>query len=237
MTVEQMLKQNPTIETELFKNVVLPSNTASDILWNYFYMRNRKRYVMPEYTVEELNRIIITVVTVNAVRISKYWETVAIKYPLVENYNLDETVTTINTPNLTTTQTSNRTQTQTGKGESSTDNNISAESSNNIVNAVTTFENVVSFSDTDKQNNTSSATNTAELNSATQTETMTTDEDTTEILRGGTDTTTVTTNRHGNIGVTTNQQMLTQERELLTFSFINWFMGLVEDFILLHIYE
>lgn len=218
--------------------VAMPNSINSIDMWNLFLIRNGSKYVDPTFkSAEEIKRYVRTLTTVYLPNIEKMWATVDINYPLIENYSMVETVESVNTPNITTSEESTNTNTQTGTGESTSTNSGTNESSTENINATTTFENVSNFSNTDNATSNGSVTNSSSGTSKTDSEIISTGSGTINTLRSGTDTTTTTTTRKGNVGVTTNQQMLQAERDLAQFNFIIYYLELIEKHLFLKIYE
>lgn len=221
----------------VFKGIKLPCAFESKTLFNLLMVRNWNKYVNPMYkSVWEIAELVKTLTDVHRPTLERMWATVEATYPLVENYSMTETVETINTPNIKTSQESNSSSTQNTTTTNTTTADNTTSTSGSIVSGVTTFENVTTFSDTEKSENNNTTEVRDEVSNNVSGDVTASSENTTNILRSGTDTTKTTTTRKGNIGVTTNQQMLKEEREIATFNFLIFYLELIEKHLFLNIY-
>lgn len=173
--------------------------------------------------------------------------TVTYKQTGTDTTNGSGTVTHAITGNDTTTQTG--TVTTGGKStESSTDeSSIYGFNSDNASNADSqSRKGTTDVNQTETRDTTDTVThNTNDTETRNTTDTVTHDTENTEtrdLKTGQTGTETVTgtitheTHRHGNIGVTTNQQMLTEERELWNWYFYNYVFADIDKFITISLY-
>lgn len=148
-------------------------------------------------------------------------ETMFFEYNPIENYNMTESGTDVQHPELTTTIDGDGTTTVNG---TTTTTNTAGSGANmpTTKNYTTTYDDssegrLQSYSTTQGQTTTT----------VTGGPTTTTNNNSTKTERG-TDTLIHSLNRSGNIGVTTTQQMIEQEREILKFNIIKeYFEGLV----------
>lgn len=135
-----------------------------------------------------------------------------IEYKPLENYDSTETEETSNNLTQNTNTTVNSTTT-TNNTSSSTEENVSK----------------ISPYDSENFNN-----NTSDSGSVSGTgETTTTDENKNNLTNTETGKTSRTMTRHGNIGVTTSQQMLESELNLRKFNIIDDYLKLISDYILI----
>lgn len=166
---------------------------------------------------EELNSVYSTwllfvksFLTTNSYKYETLFETTKFLYNPIENYDRKEDVQTIRTPNLSTE--SNITSIY-GNGEIEEQlGNI--HNSNNLTGSISPWD---SENFNNKNKNINEFTQDAIINK-TINKTKTDKQDNASLL-SGTDTTKITTNIHGNIGVTSSQDMIKQEREVALFSF------------------
>lgn len=135
-----------------------------------------------------------------------------IDYKPLENYDSTETEETTNNLTQNTNTTANAT-TKTNNSSSSSEENVSK----------------VSPYDSENFNNNTSDSGTL---SATG-ETTTTDENSNDLTNTENGKTSRTMTRHGNIGVTTSQQMLESELNLRKFNIIDDYLKLISDYILI----
>ena len=182
---------------------------------------------------------------------SHLWTTTIQEYNLLDNTDAYTTETTNSEQNTNTQNngTDSGTVTHVITGDDTTRNTgtvttggTSAENSTNS-NSIYGF-NSESGSNSDSQNHTGSTTvNQTETRDTTDTLTHnTTDKETRDLNSGQigsekmTGTITHEIHRHGNIGVTTNQQMLEEERKLWTWYFYNYIFTDVDKFLTISIY-
>jgi len=166
---------------------------------------------------EELNSIysswllfVKAYVTSNEYKYKTLYETINFSYNPIENYDRKEDVQTIRTPNLSTE--TNITSIY-GNGEIEEQlGNIS--NSNNVTGSISPWD---SENFNNKNKNVNMFTQ-EPITNKTINKTKTDTQDNASLL-SGTDTTKTITNIHGNIGVTSSQDMIKQEREVAIFSF------------------
>ena len=202
-------------------------------------------------TQENRDKIASSIFNIYSDNWSHLWNTTIQEYNLLDNTDAYTTETT-NTEQNTNTQnngTDSGTVTHVITGDDTTRNTgtvttggTSAENSTNS-NSIYGF-NSESGSNSDSQNHTGSTTvNQTETRDTTDTLTHnTTDTETRDLNSGqiGSEKTTGTIiheiHRHGNIGVTTNQQMLEEERKLWAWYFYNYIFTDVDKFLTISIY-
>lgn len=149
-------------------------------------------------------------ITTNEYKYKTLYETINFSYNPIENYDRKEDIQTIRTPNLSTE--SNTTYIN-GNGEVEEQlGNIS--NSNSVTGSISPWD---SENFNNKNKNVNEFTQ-ASITNKTINKTKTDTQDNATLL-SGTDTTKVTTSIHGNIGVTSSQDMIKQEREVALFSF------------------
>lgn len=163
----------------------------------------------------------------------------------------DNQDTNTRTPNLTNSNTKIATNSENATHTPDLVNTSS--STDNTKNAVTTFDST-DFSDTEKSENESGQTVHTNGNEVTE-KTDSINEHTTNTFTGnekiilqkgidetittkenGIDTTNINSNINGNIGVTTSQQMIEQERKIVDFSVVYEFINDISNYILLKTY-
>ena len=166
---------------------------------------------------EELNSIysswllyVKAYITTNEYKYKTLYKTINFTYNPIENYDRKEDIQTIRTPNLSTE--SNVTSIY-GNGEIEEQlGNIS--NSNSLTGSISPWD---SENFNNKNKNINEFTQES-ITNKTINKTKTDKQDNASLL-SGTDTTKVTTSIHGNIGVTSSQDMIKQEREVALFSF------------------
>lgn len=161
--------------------------------------------------------------------IKKLFDTIEVEYNPIDNYDKTETVT--REMKLTAGIGEKRTNTLgSGNVVTSTPNTTQTEQGNGSINK--NQEDKVSAydaSDYQPKSQTTDTTNSNTSNTITNTGTITTETtqngtDTTNTERSGSDLTSeqITTKTRGNIGVTTTQEMIRQERDIALFNIYNW---------------
>ena len=149
-------------------------------------------------------------ITTNEYKYKTLYGTINLSYNPIENYDRKEDIQTIRTPNLTT---ESNTTSIFGNGEIEEQlGNIS--NSNSLTGSISPWDSE-NFNNKNKNVN---AFTQEPITNKTINKTKTDKQDNASLL-SGTDTTKVTTNIHGNIGVTSSQDMIKQEREVALFSF------------------
>ena len=149
-------------------------------------------------------------VTSNEYKYKTLYETIKFSYNPIENYDRKEDIETIRTPNLST---ESNTTSIFGNGEIEEQlGNIS--NSNSLTGSISPWD---SENFNNKNKNINEFTQES-ITNKTINKTKTDKQDNASLL-SGTDKTKVTTNIHGNIGVTSSQDMIKQEREVALFSF------------------
>lgn len=149
-------------------------------------------------------------ITSNEYKYKTLYETINFTYNPIENYDRKEDIQTIRTPNLSTE--SNVTSIY-GNGEIEEQlGNIA--NSNSVTGSISPWD---SENFNNKNKNINEFTQES-ITNKTINKTKTDKQDNASLL-SGTDTTKVTTSIHGNIGVTSSQDMIKQEREVALFSF------------------
>ena len=160
-------------------------------------------------------------VTSNEYKYKTLYETINFSYNPIENYDRKEDIQTIRTPNL---QTESNITSIYGNGEVEEQlGNIS--NSNSLTGSISPWD---SENFNNKNKNINEFTQ-ASITNKTINKTKTDTQDNASLL-SGTDTTKVTTNVHGNIGVTSSQDMIKQEREVALFSFYETFFKDIINF-------
>ena len=226
-----------SFQGSIFNGIKLPCSFESKTLFNLLMVRNWNKYVNPMYkSTWEISELVKTLTEIHRPALEKMWATVEATYPLVENYSMRETVETINTPNIKTSQESNTSASHNTTTTDTTTTNNTTTNTGAVVNGVTSFENVSKFSDTEKTESTTTLSNVDNINKSVRGNDVSNSEFSANTTRTGTDTTTTTTTRKGNIGVTTNQQMLKEEREIAKFNFLIFYLELIEKHLFLNIY-
>ena len=166
---------------------------------------------------EELNSVysswllyVKAYITTNEYKYETLYETINFTYNPIENYDRKEDIQTIRTPNLST---ESNTTSIYGNGEIEEQlGNIS--NSNSLTGSISPWD---SENFNNKNKNINEFTQES-ITNKTINKTKTDKQDNASLL-SGTDTTKVTTSIHGNIGVTSSQDMIKQEREVALFSF------------------
>lgn len=214
----------------------------------------------------DLKAIAQSVYYLNADKWANIWKTWNLDYNPIENYDRNEDFTDTRTPDLTTTTTTDGknvrtpdlnttietsgddTTTRTGTNKTTYDNIKDTSQENTFTYAYDTSEGTPTPTDTTKNENTRTGgiTETPNLTSTIShgmmTETEETGTDTQKIdnidtrTEKGTDTTHRTGRAHGNIGVTTTQQMMMEEYNIRKRRFFDMVMEDMDEILLLHIY-
>lgn len=211
------------------------------------------KFINPDGTLsqESRDKIALSIFNIYGDNWIHLWNTTIQEYKLLDNTDAYTTETT-NTEQNTNTKnngTDSGTVTHVMTGDDITRNTgtvttggTSAENSTNS-NSIYGF-NSESGSNSDSQNHTGSTTvNQTETRDTTDTLTHNTTDTETRDLNSGqigsekmTGTITHEIHKHGNIGVTTNQQMLEEERKLWTWYFYNYIFTDVDKFLTISIY-
>jgi hypothetical protein len=142
-------------------------------------------------------------------------------YNPIENYDRTETETTERTPDLSETETRNM-QTADG-GTTSTSGTTSDEQNADSVGKVAPYD---SANFANAADSTTTATGSTSNTSTTTHGKTTTDTGTITHTHTGTDETSRELHAHGNIGLTSTQEMLKQEREIVDFNFLEVFFAM-----------
>lgn len=209
----------PLIDIESF-NFLNDYRNKYETFDNYIRLKYSNREIYSEIYMkdeEELSSVysswllfVKAYVTSNEYKYKTLYETINFTYNPIENYDRKEDVQTIRTPNLSTE--SNITSIY-GNGEIEEQlGNIS--NSNSVTGSISPWD---SENFNNKNKNVNEFTQES-ITNKTINKTKTDTQDNAQLLTG-TDKTTTTLNVHGNIGVTSSQDMIKQEREVALFSF------------------
>ena len=190
-------------------------------IFDLFLMYNAERLVFKQYpttqqettnAITQLTNYCTTFARTYQNKYNKLLATEKLKYDPIENYSMTEIGTDVRTPDLV----SNTTTSGTSSGN--------ATDTSTTTSAVTTYDNTADFINQNK--------GTADNTNTTSTENSSTGKTTTT----GTEKTTHEFKRSGNIGVTTSQQMIQSEREIVDFSALVQFVTDIANIICLSIY-
>lgn len=147
-------------------------------------------------------------------------KTLEYDYNPIDNYDRTETVT--EGIERSGTGSSSRSGTNTGSGNSTTETeNSSSSSGTNTGTASNTAYNSDAFADTAKNVTSGSSTSSDEGSSTTTSSSSETISETGETESSSSEDRTMTTHTRGNIGVTTTQQMIQAQREVVSFSLLD----------------
>ena len=147
-------------------------------------------------------------------------KTLEYEYNPIDNYDRTETVT--EGIERSGSGTSSRSGTNTGSGNSTTDTeNSSSSSGTNTGTASNTAYNSDAFADTAKNVTSGSSTGSDEGSSTTTSSSSETLSETGETESSSSEDRTMTTHTRGNIGVTTTQQMIMAQREVVSFNLLD----------------
>lgn len=147
-------------------------------------------------------------------------KTLEYEYNPIENYDRSETVTEGIARSGS--STSSRSGNNTGSGnETSETENSSTSSGTNTGTASNTAYNSDDFADTSKNVTSESSTGTAEGSSTTTSSSSWTSSETGESEASSSEDRTMTNRTHGNVGVTTTQEMIKAQREVVSFSLLD----------------
>lgn len=147
-------------------------------------------------------------------------KTLEYEYNPIDNYDRTETVT--EGIERSGSGSSSRSGTNTGSGNSKTDTeNSSSSSGTNTGTASNTAYNSDSFADTAKNVTSGSSTGSNEGSSTTTSSSSETISETGETESSSSEDRTMTTRTRGNIGVTTTQQMIMAQREVVSFNLLD----------------
>ena len=177
---------------------------------------------------DDITKLAGLLVTTYGINWTKLWATTQFEYEPIENYNMVEelTGTSSTTYGKTTTTTNNLTHSKSGTqklDDSSTETTTPelTNKSTNTVNGFNSTDGVTSGSTTTAASGTNKVTRSG--SDTTTFNTSDTDTGTQAHADGGSDTGTNshTLTRHGNIGVTTSQQMIESERNMWIWNFFH----------------
>lgn len=147
-------------------------------------------------------------------------KTLEYEYNPIDNYDRTETVT--EGIERSGSGTSSRSGTNTGSGNSTTETeNSSSSSGTNTGTASNTAYNSDAFADTAKNVTSGSSTGSDEGSSTTTSSSSETISETGETASSSSEDRTMTTHTRGNIGVTTTQQMIMAQREVVSFNLLD----------------
>ena len=147
-------------------------------------------------------------------------KTLEYEYDPIDNYDRTETVT--EGSERTGTESSTRSGTNTGSGTGTTETeNSSSSSGTNTGTSSNTAYNSDTFADTAKTVTSGSSTGSDEGSSTTTSSSTETTSESGELQTLLTVDRTMTTRTHGNIGVTTTQQMIQAQREVVSFNLLD----------------
>ena len=204
-------------------------------VWDYVNFLYGGLYI-PDYPLLSLRAMTMSWTAVNSYKFNTLAESTKQIYNPIENYDRYEdlsteattndeasatrtpNLTTERTPDLTTTDTDTRTITTESEGSEESEGTVAAYDSANYSPDAKTE----SSSEGETTETHSGAVTRAETGTDTTTETGT---DTTETERTQTTETTSENHIHGNIGVTSAQDMLRQEREIADFVFLDTYLA------------
>ena len=211
------------------------------------------KFINPDGSISQENRdkIASSIFNIYGDNWNHLWNTTIQEYNLLDNTDayITETTNTEQNTNTENNGTDSGTVTHVITGDDTTRNTgtvttggISTENSTNS-NSIYGF-NSESGSNSDSQNHTGSTNvNQTETRNTTDTLTHNTTDTETRDLKSGqigsekmTGTITHETHRHGNIGVTSNQQMIEEERKLWNWYFYNYIFNDVDKFLTISIY-
>lgn len=213
----------------LFQGVTVPQGASKDLLINTIllnYGEMETLYASPDFMQFAIKNWSGCV----QYKMSRLWGTTQQEYDPIENYNRYEDST--ETPNITRTgshsETSNGSTTSNGTTSTNTSNETIGNENGNTEQTVSAF-NSGSYQPQNKTANVSDTTSTDTGTAATTA--STTGEENKTVEGSSTDTETgtrkYTSHTHGNIGVTTSQQMLQSERDVAQF---NFYWEMAKDF-------
>lgn len=187
--------------------------------------------VMTDYPKTEVTALTRLWHNVNYYHFETIAQTTKFEYNPINNYDRTEERTKINSPLLTEstelTRTPNITRTDTESGTTGRSGTTSSSGTSDVVGSVAPYDSST-FAPRDKSESETSGSLT-EAETVTHGKTITdretgTDRTDTTVERTGTDTTEETTHISGNIGVTTTQDMIEQERAVANFAFLDYYL-------------
>lgn len=147
-------------------------------------------------------------------------KTLEYEYNPIDNYDRTETVT--EGIERSGSGSSSRSGNNTGSGTDTRESeNSSSSSSTNTGTASNTAYNTDDFADTTKNVTSGSSTGADEESSTTTSSSSWTSSETGEMESSSTEDRTMTTRTHGNLGVTTTQEMIQAQREVVSFSLLD----------------
>ena len=147
-------------------------------------------------------------------------KTLEYEYNPIDNYDRTETVTEGSERTGTETSTKSGTNTGSGTGTTETENSSSSSGTNTGTSSNTAY-NSDTFADTAKTVTSGSSTGSDEGSSTTTSSSTETISEAGELQTLLTVDRTMTTRTHGNIGVTTTQQMIQSQREVVSFNLLD----------------
>lgn len=147
-------------------------------------------------------------------------KTLEYEYNPLDNYDRTETVTEGIERSGSGTSSRSGTNTSSGTGTTETENSSSSSGTNTDTASKTAY-NSNAFADTSKNVTSGSSTGSDEGSSTTTSSSSETISETGETESSSTEDRTMTTRTHGNIGVTTTQQMIMSQREVVSFSLLD----------------
>lgn len=254
LTVRQWLQTSQDFQS-IFDDVAI---FGDDLFFNFVDLYGYRYIRIPYYEngVTEIRGIIKRAFNRWKYKYTGLLKTEQFEYNPIENYAMTETENATRTPDITQTETVKKTGT-TDTTENRTigttgENSNTQTGTETVANDITLNRNVTTFDDTNYRNDTQDVTDgtqtrTPNLSTVDKMKTNETDNNTTQNTidttdtsnrtETGTETNTRSLTRSGNIGVTTSQQMIQSERELLNFSAMNEFLFGISIIICLDVVE
>lgn len=217
---------------ELWKGIELPPKLApySQDVVDEIMTRNYNltcAYEEPLFFQQQLHRFFRT----HLIEFTRIYDTIVAEYNPLENYDRNEDTTEIRTPDLTT-------DSKYHDGGSYTDKGKTDSSGSSYMDSTTTGEisamNSSSYQPDDKSVTNQDGSSTNNTNSEnTRTNNL---DGTGQVKETGDETTTRKSHVHGNIGVTTTQEMIEQERRIARFNMYIYISMRFEEELMIRVY-
>jgi hypothetical protein len=210
-----------TWDNTIFDNMVIPPELDREILIDNLLMENAEFEVL--YSDPDFMKIALGVWSKKELKKwQEKYDTTVLDYNPIENYNRTETGSETESRDLNGTDNQTRDLASTGNDTTTVDSEINRSGDDTMVKSTNAYDATTVFTDSEKDVATQA---TKEENDSTVT-TGTTGTESGTVNNSTTDTGTVTNSRDlnmkGNIGVTTTQQMIQQERDIVEFNIYDY---------------
>ena len=225
-TLKKWIDDNPA--SEVFSNVISDLKTWAGLgnTFSTVYLLDYIAYkfgaiMFPDYSVHDLAINTSIWHSENRYHFEGVHNTTIQNYSPIENYDRTETITETITPNITDTETRNTLNTE--GGTTGVSGSTSTTGGSDATGKTTAFDTLTFANDT----NSAVTTTGSETGSTTTTHGKTiADTGTITHAKTGNEQRARSTYTHGNIGVTSAMDLLKQEREIVNFAFLDYYLSL-----------